>query len=341
VSRLVVVSYRLGTTDGVSIEAAKWIAAFRSLGHDVATCAGEGAADAVLPELAMHATSPLRPDGLARVLDGADVVVVENVVSLPFNVAAREALYELLTDRFAIFHHHDLAWQRPQWLDESAPRDRVTWRHVTINDLSRDELGARGVSAVTIRNHFDCDPPRGRRGFAREELSVGDVRLCVFPSRAIPRKNVEGALSLATSLDAVLWTVGGADDGYDGGLKELMEAAPIRVIQGLPEGLDIHDAYAASDLVVVPSTWEGFGNPVLESVTHRRPLAVYPYPVLEEIRSFGFDFFDLDDLAGIEGFLSEPDKGLFDRNLAVARNNFDLADLPGRLSSLLGTFELK
>jgi glycosyltransferase involved in cell wall biosynthesis len=341
VSRLVVVSYRLGTTDGVSIEAAKWIGAFRHLGHDVATCAGEGVADTVIPELAMHATSPLRGAELDGVLEGADVVIIENVVSLPFNVAARDVLYEVLADRCAILHHHDLAWQRPQWRDEPAPRDATTWRHVTINDHSRDELGARGVNATTIRNHFDCDPPLGRRAVARKVLSVGDERLCIFPSRAIPRKNVEGALALATSLDAALWIVGDAEDGYDETLESLMDAAPIRVIHGLPARLDIHDAYAASDLVVVPSTWEGFGNPVLESVTHRRPLAVYPYPVLKEIRSYGFDFFDLDDVAAIEGFLDEPDAGLFDRNVAIARANFNLADLPGRLSGLLGTFEFK
>ena len=47
-SRLVVVSYRLGGHDGVGIESAKWIAALRHLGHHVATCAGDGVADALL-----------------------------------------------------------------------------------------------------------------------------------------------------------------------------------------------------------------------------------------------------------------------------------------------------
>ncbi len=340
-SRLVVVSYRLGASDGVSIEAAKWIAALRTLGHHVTTCAGDGVGDVVIPELAMHATSLLERGDLAAVLEDADVVVVENVVSLPFNVAARDALYEILDRRRAIFHHHDLPWQRPQWRDESAPRDQPTWRHVTINDLSRNELAARGVEATTIHNSFDCDPPLGRRSVTRAALGVGDERLVVFPSRVIPRKNVEGAIELATSLGAVLWLLGDAEDGYGATLEGLIDVALVRVVRGMPPGLDIHDVYAACDLVVVSSTWEGFGNPVLESVTHRRPLAVYPYPVLEEIRAFGFTFFDLKDVADLEEFLARPDDELHTHNAAIARTHFNVADLPGRLSVLLENLGVK
>ena len=54
-ARLVVVSFRLGSFDGVSIEANKWIDAFRSLGHEVITLAGDGDADIVMRELAIRA----------------------------------------------------------------------------------------------------------------------------------------------------------------------------------------------------------------------------------------------------------------------------------------------
>jgi glycosyltransferase involved in cell wall biosynthesis len=113
------------------------------------------------------------------------------------------------------------------------------------------------------------------------------------------------------------------------------------VRRGLAEEFEIHDAYAASDLVAMPSTWEGFGNPVLESVTHHRPLAVFPYPVLAEIRAFGFRFFDLTDVAGISAFLDEPDTRLLEQNHALARQHFNVADLPGRLAPLLETWDLK
>ncbi len=199
----------------------------------------------------------------------------------------------------------------------------------------------RGVAAITIYNAFDPDPPRGRREHARTALDVTNERLFLLPTRAIARKNVPGAIRLAEELGAVLWILGPAEDGYDEELADILASAKVTVRRGLSHDLDMHDAYAASDLVVVPSTWEGFGNPVLESVTHRRPLAVYPYPVLSEIRSFGFDFFDLDDRAGITGYLESPDERLLDENQRLVRTHFNLADLPGRLAPLLGTWGLK
>jgi glycosyltransferase involved in cell wall biosynthesis len=341
VAHLVVVSFRLGGTDGVSIEAAKWIDAFETLGHHVTTVAGEGRADFVMPELAIRAATTPRLDDVSRVLGDADLVVVENFVSLPLNVAARDVLYQALEDRRVLFRHHDLAWQREQWRDDDVPRDQANWRHVTINDLSRRELEARGVRSLTIRNAFDCDPPTGRRDATRHALGVTDERVALMPTRAIPRKNLEGALAFAERLDATLWLLGPAEDGYGPTLDALLETFPHRVIRGLPDDFDVHDAYAASDVVVMPSTWEGFGNPVLESVTHRRALAVYPYPVLREIASFGFHFFELDDVEGVEDFLKNPDDGLVDHNIALAREHFNVRDLPSRLAPLLQTLSVK
>ncbi|MGH3732564.1 MAG: glycosyltransferase family 4 protein [Acidimicrobiales bacterium] len=340
-ARLAVVSFRLGSTDGVSVEAAKWIEAFRSLGHHVTTLAGEGEADVVMSELAIRATCAPDSVKVAEALRDAELVVVENMASLPLNVAARDLLYRLLWDRPALLHHHDLAWQRPEWAKEPPPADRPRWRHVTINDLSRRELRERGVVATTIRNTFDPDPPRGRRDATRNLLGLFDERLILLPTRAIPRKNVEGALRLAKELDAVLWLLGPAEDGFGPELERLVINSHVDVRHGLVEGSSIHDAYAASDLVVLPSTWEGFGNPVLESVTHRRALAAHPYPVLREIRAFGFRFFELDDVAGIDAFLDQPDESLMEANLAIARRHFDVADLPKRLAPLLGVWGLK
>jgi mannosylglucosylglycerate synthase len=341
VAHLVVVSFRLGSTDGVSIEAQKWIDTFRRLGHRVSTVAGEGAADVIVQGLAIR--SPDIPDArvLSRALADADLVVVENMASLPLNVAATETLSDLLDDRPALFRHHDLAWQRPEWLNSSPPRDRPSWRHVTINELSRLELEERGVAAITIYNAFDVDPPRGRRELTRAALNITNERLVLLPTRAIARKNVPGALQLAEELDAVLWILGPAEDGYNSQYANIVSSTQAPMRRGLHPGFDIHDAYAASDLVVVPSTWEGFGNPVLESVTHRRPLAVYPYPVLDEIRSFGFHFFDLNEILSITSFLESPDERLLEENLRIAHKNFNLAELPARLAPLLETWSLK
>ena len=334
-ARVGVVSFRLGGTDGVSIEAAKWCAALRSLGHEVATVAGEGPVDIVLPGLAIDAPSPPTRRELDEAVAGADVVIVENLASLPLNPAAREVLYDVLAGRRAIFHHHDLPWQRPNLAHLEGPRASPEWRHVTINDLSRRELASRGLHATTLMNSFDCDPPSGDRDATRRELAVGAGRLVLLASRALARKNVAGALELASSLGATLWILGPSEDDYEEELGRLVEHSGVDVRRGQLDGRTVHDAYAAADLVVMSSTWEGFGNPVLESVTHRRPLALYPYPVAREIVDHGFDFFDLGDVAGIAAELDAPDARRRERNLDIARRDFNVNDLPGRLREVV------
>jgi len=337
VARLALVSFRLGGTDGVSIEAAKWQGALEQLGHTVLTVAGEGYCDVRLPGLAIDALGPPTREELDRALRDADVVVVENLASLPLNVAARDVLYKALEGRAALFHHHDLPWQRAHLEHLEGPLDRPEWRHVAINQLSVDQLAERGVHAVLLRNTFDCEPPRGHRARTRKALGVAAERLVLMPTRALPRKNVEGALRLARNLEAILWLLGPSEDGFEEELEELLGAWDVRVLRGLGDAT-IHDAYAACDLVVMPSTWEGFGNPVLESVTHRRPLALNWYPVAREIGAHGFRFFGLEDVADIEVFLKRPDEELLERNLTIARRDFNLRDLPLRLARILGEF---
>ncbi len=333
-------SFRLGASDGVSIESAKWVAALHQLGHDVKTVAGSGSADVILEGLAIDASSPPDLEQLASAIGESDLIIVENLVSLPLNVRAREAVYQVLHGRRAILHHHDLAWQRAHLAHLEGPRDEPLWRHVTINELSRRELFERGINAVTIMNSFDCDPPRGDRERTRQFLSTSEERLVLLPTRAIERKNLQGAFRLCESLDASLWILGPAEDGYEPELDRLLKDARVTTYRGLGSTLSIHDAYAAADLVVMPSTWEGFGNPVLEAVTHRRPLALNPYPVAREILSFGFKFFGLEELGAINGFLERPNETLFDHNLAIARKNFNVKDLPERLTAVLESVQI-
>lgn len=334
-ARVALVSYRLGGADGVSVEAAKWVGALRALGHVVTTAAGEGEADVLVAGLGRDDTGPVDTAALRTALDASDLVVVENLVSLPLNPRAVAALYGAIENRPAVLRHHDLPWQRAAWRDAPAPPSSARWRHVTINELSRRELAERGVAATTIYNAFDPDPPEGARAPTRARLGVGDEWLVLMPTRAIARKNVPGALALAEALRATLWVLGAAEDGYGDEFARLVAASSTRVIHGTPEGTSVHDAYAAADLVVVASTWEGFGNPVIESVTHARPLAVYPYPVLAEITATGLSFIDLGDIESVARELAHPDLARRGANLAIVRERFNLVDLPARIARVL------
>lgn len=334
-----IVSFRLGGTDGVSIEAAKWARALATLGFDVFTVAGGGVADHVLPALAMHAGESPSREEVDSALARADLVVVENLCSLPLNPGAGSVVAESLRGRRAVFHHHDLPWQRAEFARFPPPPDDGSWIHVTTNEISRRELAAHAIPATVVRNTFDMDPPVGARATTRASLEVEDrERLFLQPTRAIARKNVASGMALSADLAATFWLLGSPEDGYDDELSALMTNASCRVLQGRPQTgvrIGVEDAYAASDAVLLPSVWEGFGNPAIESAVHRRPLAIGPYPVAAELAAFGFRWFGSDDHRALGAWLDRHDEELLDHNRGVAERYFSSSDLPRRIELLL------
>ena len=331
------VSFRLGGSDGVSVEAAKWADALGLLGWTVRSVAGAGPVDHLLPGLAMLAPEPPTAAEVDTALAGADVVVVENLCSLPLNPAAAAVVAAACAGRPTVLHHHDLPWQRPQFAHLPPPPDDPAWAHVTINELSRTELADHGINATTIYNSFDPDPPPGDRATVRGALGVPEAtKLLLQPTRALARKNIGGAIAVAEATGAIYWLLGPSEDGYGPELERLVAEARCPVLLGPPPGgCSVADAYAACDAVLLPSLWEGFGNPSVESATHRRPLAIGPYPVAAELAAFGFDWFDAADPAPLGRWLEKPDRRLTAHNHRVAADHFNLADLPARLSAVL------
>ncbi len=338
------VSFRLGGSDGVAVEAAKWEGALRALGFSIVTVAGDGPVDHRLPGLAIGAEDPPTVEEVESALAGADVVVVENLCSLPLNPGAAEVVARVLAGRPAVLHHHDLPWQRPQFAGHRPPPDDRRWTHVTINQLSRHQLADVGIVATTIYNSFapaalDPEPDRAQRRQLRDALGIDEGRRLVLqPTRALPRKNVGGGLEVAEGLDAVYWLLGPPEDGYGPELDRLVAGASCPVILEWPGAVPpagVVAAYSACDVVALPSTWEGFGNPSVESAIHRRPLAIGPYPVATELAAFGFRWFALDEMDDLRAWLDAPDDGRLDHNQEVAAAHFSLADLPDHLRDAL------
>ena len=293
------------------------------------TVAGEGVVDVRIPALARDgATRPLAPRDVEDALGDVDLVVVENLLSLPLNPTAAAVVASVLRGRPAVLRHHDLAWQRPQFAATGfeLPDDRH-WAHVVINSLSGAELAARGIDATVLHNRFPMDgwrvpaPPR-------------EGRVLLHPVRAIARKDVPAALRLAEALDATYWLTGPAEDGYEDELAAHLREATCPVRLGL--AVTAAEAYAEGDAVAFPSVLEGFGNPVIESAFARKPLAVHRYPVLvADLEPYGFRWFDAKHPAPLRRYLDEPEPGLLDHNESIARSNFGVDRLPGELSAVL------
>jgi len=350
---VVQLSYRLGGADGVAVEARKWEWALRRLGFTVRRVAGElddgtRPDDVRLPFLAIDPADDrvADPDALAAAIGGAELVIVENLCSLPINPDASALTASVLSQHEGrvVFHHHDLPWQRAGLpTPPGIPPRRADSLHVTINDHSRVQLENRDFDAVTLRNAFDLDPPRGDRDATRARFGFApDDLVLLQPTRAIPRKNIPAAIQFAAELarrepsrNLRLWITGPAEDGYDDVFARLVAQSEVPVTVG--RAPTAPDAYAAADLIVFPSTWEGFGNPVIESIAHRRAIVVGDYPVLDELLAFGLHLLRVDDPDRVAAWLHAPEPELLERNVELVRPHCSLADLPQRIDVAFGS----
>ncbi len=243
-----------------------------------------------------------------------------------------------------------------------------TIQHVTINSIAQKRLKARrGIDSIVIPNVHDfATPPPGVDAYNadfRESLGLNEDDLFVLqPTRVIQRKGIEMAIELVHRLQLsrahVFITHRAHDEGlaYWHWLKR--EAGVMQVDLRLIDHLigtdrskinghkiySLWDAYPHADLVTYPSTYEGFGNALLEAIYFKRPMVVNRYPVYNaDIGPLGFEFIELDgfvDEAAVEktlALLNEPDqvKAMVEKNYALARENFSLEVLERRLKELV------
>jgi len=329
------VSFRLGLTDGVSVVAGHWQRAVESMGFDTVTVAGEGPVDRTVAGLELSAANPPDLDELRAALADADLIVVENLCTIPLNLPAANAVAEICAGRPAVMHHHDPPWQRAHFAHiTEIPTDDPAWRHVTINELTREQFRDRGIDAVRIYNGFPTDTRPSTSPELRAMLDIApDEVVLAHPVRAIERKDVPRAIAIAEELDATYWLWGPAEDGYGDELSRILARARCRVVHRAPD-VDPIDLYRAANAVLFPSTWEGFGNPPVEAAMHDLPAAVGPYPVADELRRLGFRWFPTDDAGPLGRFLADPDPTLLAHNRDVARTHLSLESMTEALRAL-------
>ncbi|HSY16110.1 MAG TPA: glycosyltransferase family 4 protein [Jatrophihabitantaceae bacterium] len=268
-------------------------AALELLDIETVTIAGEGKADRIVPGLsASWRTGPDRALLEAAFAD-LDLVVVENMFSLPLHVPASLAVGEVLAGRPALVRHHDFPWQRQQFQDvRELPLTDPAWLPISICEHSQREAAVRGVASETAYVSLVApaqplvDPDRVRRG-----LGVGpDDILWLHPVRAIPRKNISTALEVVAGVGGSYWLTGPAEEGYGADAKRQLACSGVRTIWRGYDDMGIDSAYAAADVILFPSTWEGCGLPPIEAAMRGRLAVVGSYPVADEWRELGFQW---------------------------------------------------
>ena len=380
------ISTRFAGTDGVSLEAYKWAEVLESIGHSCFWYAGEldrdpdksflvpeahfqnaqnqwinrqvygrngrdGSVTDVLHTLRSHLKYQLQN---FVELYKIDLLVIENAISIPMNIALGMAVAEFVSETQipAIAHHHDFYWERTrysvngvgEYLRMAFPPNLPNLEHVVINSIARDELSRRrGITATVIPNVLDFDnPPRlqpdGNEVFKSTFGLKNNDRAILQPTRIIQRKGIEHAIELVKGLQdshcKLIISHEGGDEGFDY-VERIQDYArengvDLRINKdrlsapwqhaGRLSGCCLWNIYPHADFITFPSLNEGFGNAFLEAIYFKKPVMVNRYPTfVKDIEPLGFD------LVAIDGYLTRD----------AVRNVKDILNSPHRREKLI------
>lgn len=267
---------------------------FTEAGHDVRTVARHGAPDVVLR----------RMEDVREALRDRDVVIVHNVMTMPFDLPLTEALWQLAeekSDTRWIGWVHDLAacnpdydhpWHQPPWDRLARACPRFTYVAVSEHRARQFSSLMRGEARV-IPNGIDPDAVLGLtekvRGLAKKHTLLARECVLIQPTRLLRRKNVELGLAVVAELrrrgrDAVTLITAAADPHNPQSSAYAEEIHRRRDALGLREtalfvgdefavaDADIASLYALADALFFPSRQEGFGLPVVEAAVQRLPV---------------------------------------------------------------------
>ncbi len=258
-----------------------------------------------------------------------EALIVENALAIPINLPLGLALTEFIAETGypVIAHHHDFAWERQRFLNNSVhdyvaaafPPDLPSIRHVVLNSVQAKQLALRiGAAAMVVPNVMDFDDPAPDpdeyAASARLDLGVKpNEYLILQPTRIIQRKGIEHAIELTRRLGlparlVISHAAGDEPTDYEKRIREFaalldvevnFESEIVSTTRGTtPDGRKIYtlaDVYPQADLVTYPSAIEGFGNAFLEAVYYRRTLAVNNYSIYEtDLKPKGFRVIEFD-----------------------------------------------
>ncbi len=316
-----------------------------------------------------------------------DVLIPENTLTIPLNLPLGLAITEVIAETCipTIAHHHDFAWERKRfmvncvsdYLRMAYPPRLNSVCHVVINSVARNQLALRsGANAYLIPNAMDFhNPPNGLDGYnadVRAALGLEEQDTFVLqPTRVVQRKGIEHAVELVKRLDGtvpgrdrtvLVISHASGDEGFEYetrvksytrllGVRARFVEDSISYRRGTTaDGRKVYtldDVYPHADLVTYPSLVEGFGNALLETLYHRKPIFMNNYLVYaRDIRPKGFrtvlmEEFITDDVVELaRRYLADAEfrQRAVEHNFALGRKHFSYRVLENSLAHILMSF---
>jgi glycosyltransferase involved in cell wall biosynthesis len=168
---------------------------------------------------------------------------------------------------------------------------------IAVSRFTRDSLvrygGVRGDKITVVANGIDIEPFLGSKdnGVFRARQSLGSKRVILFVGRLGPSKGLEDLVrafgkAKARLGPACLVIVGSGQEEYTGRLRRLAASLGLGqdvVFTGRVNSADLHEAYASSSVVVLPSLMEGFGISLLEAMAAGKPCIATRVGAIPEI----------------------------------------------------------
>ena len=307
-----------------------------------------------------------------------DLLIPQNASTIPMNLPLGVAIRDF-AERSRIrmlCHHHDFYWERERFLNNGVqhilntafPPKGDNIQHMVINTIAQNSLrNWFGIDATYLPNVFDFEnpppPPDDYAMVFREDLGLTDEDLIVLqPTRVIRRKGIEKGIELLRKLDdpRLIYLITGYEGDEKGEyglwLREEAERAGIRYrftadyvddFRGERDGHRVYnlwDIYPHAHFVTYPSTYEGFGNALIETLYFRKPLIVHTYSVyLSNIQSVGVQavefYHDIteDTLAQTRQLIDDEAyrREMIEHNYQVGLEHFSYQTLRETLTKLL------
>jgi hypothetical protein len=298
------VHFKLFGTDGVSLQSQELSRSLRSNGWQVHACASdvpEGVLGVRIPQLSYQSkeavelrrrlfhADPATPDAasvtdlLAELFSRAQairtqveqyldehqirVVHIRNIMSLPYNMPATLAFYELIRERadvFFLLQHHDLYWEGPnarnfispypeisELIERISCPDEPNTTHVLINPIAATALKERkAIDGIVIPDGFDFDRNVAvldeDRFRSRVETLTGDTSpitrndlVVAMPARVAINKAIELAIQFVAALQSRRAELEDAPEGLGSHKRAFTSGAKIVLL--IPQGEDLED----------------------------------------------------------------------------------------------------